>query len=72
MKRQWHIRRTIVATSNGQQCWDQAYQLLLRWAQADAPAAQDPPPALPCQEVSHASSSLCTSIDVPSSPAADD
>ncbi len=56
MHRQWQIQRTTVETPNGQQRWDQAYQLLLRWAQASPPPASENPPAPPHQEVSHASS----------------
>ncbi len=29
MQRQWQIRRTTLEIHNGQQRWDQAYQLLL-------------------------------------------
>lgn len=72
MKREWQINRTTVAQANGQQRWDQAYQLLLRWAQAHPPAAATPLPAPPSQEVSHASSGVRTGVDEPSSSAADD
>jgi hypothetical protein len=73
MKRQWHICRTTVETTNGEQRWDQAYQLLLRWAQAEPPATVCPLPlALPFQEVSHASSDIRARIDVPSSSSPDD
>jgi hypothetical protein len=72
MKREWHISRTTLAQANGQQRWDQAYQLLLRWAQAHPPAAATPLPAPPSQEVSHASSGIRAGVDEPSSPTADD
>ena len=47
-EREWHVRRTGVPMETGQQRWDQAYQLLLRWAmmtperQATSPAARLP------------------------------
>lgn len=73
MQRQWQIQRTLVETPNGQQRWDQAYQLLLRWAQVNPlPAVSSSPPAPPNQEECHASSRLCTRLDVASSPASDD
>jgi hypothetical protein len=73
MQRQWQIRRTTLEIHNGQQRWDQAYQLLLRWAQTNpSPAGSETPSALPHQEVFHASSHLCAGLDIPSSPAADD
>jgi hypothetical protein len=72
MKREWQISRTTIAHPNGQQRWDQAYQLLLRWAQAYPPAAATPLPAPPSQEVTHASSALRTGVDEPPSPTPDD
>lgn len=73
MQHQWQIHRTPVATTNGQQRWDQAYQLLLRWAQTNSsPAGLVIPSAPSDQEVFHASSYLCTGLDITSSPAPDD
>jgi uncharacterized protein (UPF0548 family) len=34
MRRQWQIRRHLVAMPDGQQRWDRAYQALLRWTEA--------------------------------------
>jgi hypothetical protein len=33
MKRQWQIQRRLLATPDGQQRWDRAYQALLRWTE---------------------------------------
>ncbi len=48
MRRQhtWYVRRTGVPTATGQQRWDRAYQLLLRWAAASPPVPAERP-ALP-------------------------
>lgn len=73
MQHQWQIHRTTVETPNAQLRWDQAYQLLLQWAQANpSPAGSERPPAQPNQEVFHASSRLCAGLDVASSPSSDD
>jgi hypothetical protein len=74
MRRQqriWHLRRTGVPTATGQQRWDRAYQLLLRWAVTPpSPPAEVPePPILP--EMSHASSDLRPCLDRPSGRAPD-
>ena len=34
MKREWRIRRQLLATPEGQQRWDRAYQQLLKWTPA--------------------------------------
>ena len=39
MKRQWQIRRTLLARADGQQRWDRAYQQLLIWTVAALPHA---------------------------------
>jgi hypothetical protein len=74
MKRQWRIARTTTAQVNAQQRWDQAYHHLLRWAVASEPnPATDQPPVLPVmQEESHASSSICTGVNIPPSPSTND
>ena len=36
MKRDWRIRRELLATADGQRRWDRAYQDLLTWASPDA------------------------------------
>lgn len=78
MKHQWHPRRALVVTPDGQQRWDRAYQSLLAWGQ---------PPALPrssqadqearescqesCQEEPHARSGVCARLDAEPSAHAD-
>jgi site-specific DNA recombinase len=42
-QRTWHVRRTGVPTAIGQQRWDRAYQLLLRWATTSPPGPAVPP-----------------------------
>jgi hypothetical protein len=62
----WHVRRTGAETPTGQQRWDQAYQLLLRWAMTP-PAPTEAPAALTIlPEVSHAYSNLRSRLDQPS------
>ncbi len=41
MKRQWRIRRDLLATPDGHQRWDRAYQHLLHWTAA-RPASRVP------------------------------
>lgn len=72
MKRQWRIRRTTAIQINGQQRWDQAYQLLLRGTCPTLPAPPTGPASTPLQEVDHASSDLCAGVDLPASAGADD
>lgn len=68
MKHQWHSRRALIVTPDGQQRWDRAYQRLLVWGQ---------PPAIPrqsqgdqearesqeSQEGLHARSGVCARLD---------
>jgi hypothetical protein len=70
MKRQWRTRRTTTPHVNGQQRWDQAYQSLLRWTCPTPPDLTGLVPT-PTQEVSHASSNLCTGVDLTPSPGSD-
>lgn len=74
MKHQWQVRRTTVLAADGQQRWDHAYQLLVRWATTSVPEqGQIVPPALiPPQEAYRACSSICARLDDPSGAAADD
>jgi hypothetical protein len=62
MKQRWHIRRTIIPLAQGQQRWEQAYQLLLRWAMMKEQALSMPT-SLPQEEVSYVSSHVPTRID---------
>ena len=43
----WQIRRNGVAQGNGSQQWDDAYQLLLRWATASEAGPPLPPVPIP-------------------------
>ena len=65
MKRSWSVRRTVQPLPNGDQRWDRAFQLLLRWAHdADiARAAQAVVPKNRTQEASDESSDLCPRVD---------
>lgn len=71
MKRQWQVRRATVATTTGQQRWDQAYQFLLQWATAQAgEAAGAAPPTR--EEAADARSDLRPRLDDAAGAAADD
>jgi uncharacterized protein (UPF0548 family) len=71
MKHQWHIHRTTIPVAQGQQRWDQAYQLLLRWAMTNEHTLSMPAP-LPQEEVTYASSHVRTRIDHEPGSASDD
>jgi uncharacterized protein (UPF0548 family) len=63
MKRQWNICRQTTAVPDGQQRWDQAYQMLLEWTRC-ATATETSPE----QEKHDASCHICTSINSESGP----
>jgi hypothetical protein len=44
MNHQWRVRRQTISSPDGQQRWDRAYQLLLRWT--ERPALAPPTEAL--------------------------
>jgi len=72
MKRDWRIRRELVATPDGQRRWDRAYQALLTWTCAD-----DAAPALvvsKCvsEERDDACRDLCAGVDAAAGAGADD
>jgi hypothetical protein len=73
MKHQWHPRRALVVTPDGQQRWDRAYQSLLTWGQP--PALPRPSPAdqeaRESQEGPHARSGICARLDAESGAHAD-
>jgi hypothetical protein len=62
MYHQWRVRRQTISSPDGQQRWDRAYQLLLRWTErpglappAEALLPATCPPGKPMQaEVPHA------------------
>ena len=60
MKRQWRIHRKVQEHPKGQDRWDRAYLLIMEIAQSSA-VNQWPTK----QEVRHASSDICESIDLP-------
>jgi hypothetical protein len=70
MKTPWQVCRIPAAQHNGEQRWDDAYQLLLQWAME--PEANSSPVPLHPQEDSHGNRSLRPSLDEPSTTAADD
>ncbi|MBK8752434.1 MAG: hypothetical protein IPL99_12675 [Candidatus Competibacteraceae bacterium] len=43
MKRQWGIRRRTMASTDGQQRWDRAYQWLLEWSRHATDPTVSPP-----------------------------
>jgi hypothetical protein len=68
MKRHWCVRRQTVARPDAIQRWDRAYQSILQWSLE----AQHRPDSQPRQEVYHACSSLCPSLDPFAGQAPDD
>ena len=59
MIRTWTVCRQPVPHRDGERRWDQAYQLLFRWAGQDSL----PGPALIAQEVPDASGGVCAGAD---------
>lgn len=71
MKHQWHLRRSLVVSPDGQQRWDRAYQSLLAWSQR----SQLPEPPMKVhgiqqvqhvhvqRGVAHARSGVCAGLD---------
>lgn len=70
-QRTWRARRTGVAMATGQQRWDRAYQLLLRWAMTSPSVAAEPPVLSTLREVPHAYRDLQPCLDQPSGRAPD-
>jgi hypothetical protein len=71
MKRSWTKRRTVQELADGEQRWDRAFQLLLRWAQEIEfdRAAHVVAPGERRQEVRDEDSDLCAGVD--SAPSSD-
>jgi hypothetical protein len=72
MKRDWHMRRELLATPDGQRRWDRAYRALLTWTCAD-----DAAPALVVskrvsEEWDDAGGDRCTGVDAAAGASADD
>ena len=67
MNRTWTVCRQYSPRQDGERRWDQAYQLLARWAgQGDLPGL-----ALIAEEVPDARGGVCASLDHPPGPVAD-
>lgn len=62
MKRQWHVRRHLREASDGRARWDQAYQLLLRWGDAQERREAIAAAELRAQEVTDALRDLRPSL----------
>ena len=68
MNRSWTVCRQPIPRRDSERRWDQAYQLLVRWAgQGDLPG-----PALIAGEVPDARSGVCAGVDHPPGAGADD
>jgi hypothetical protein len=63
MKRSWTIRRTVQELPNGEQRWDRAYQLLLRWNQETETTRAVQTPVDHRQEGRDESSTVRASVD---------
>ena len=55
----WQIRRSGVAQGDGSHRWDEAYQLLLRWATASEAESPLPPGPTPEEKRNTAKVTLC-------------
>lgn len=71
-QRTWRVRRTGVAIATGQQHWDRAYQLLLRWATTSPSVPAEPPALSTLREVPDAYRDLQPCLDQPPGRAPDD
>ena len=66
MNRTWTVCRQFNPCRDGERRWDQACQLLVRWAgQGDLPGR-----TLITEEVPDASGGVCAGVDCPSGPGA--
>ena len=67
MNRTWSVCRQPVPSRDGERRWDQAYQLLVRWAGRDGL----PGLTLIAGEVPDARSGVCAGVNDPPGPGAD-
>ena len=65
----WSVRRQAIPRRDGERRWDQAYQLLVRWAAVQP--AEICPAAPIMQEVPDACRGLCAGLDGPPGAGAD-
>ncbi len=72
MKRQWRIRRDLLAIPDGDRRWDRAYQELLNWTRPDVAAPTMLASEREAREVGHASSDLRAGLDAAAGAGADD
>jgi len=72
MKRQWQIRRELLAIADGQRRRDQAYQQLLSWTSPASPTQWSVMRSEQEAEVQDARSDLCAGIDAAADADADD
>ena len=72
MKRQWRIRRDLLAAPDGHQRWDRAYQHLLSWTASSRPPLMPPASGQQRAEVEHENRDLRASIDAAAGAGADD
>ncbi len=72
MKRDWHIRRELLATPDGQRRWDRAYQALLTRAGTDGVAPTMVVGARAGKERDDAGRDLRAGVDAAAGPGADD
>ncbi len=72
MKRQWRTRRVLLATPDGQQRWDRAYQHLLHWTASSLSPPAPPVGGQEMGEVEHEGSDLRAGIDAAAGAGADD
>ncbi len=72
MKRDWRMRRELLATPEGQRRWDRAYQALLTWTCADDAALTPMVGKRVGKERDDAGRNLCASVDAAAGAGADD
>jgi hypothetical protein len=68
MNTPWQIRRRVIARSDGERRWDEAYQFLLQWAMDDTGVCPVPSHQ---QEESDGSRPVCPCFDHPTTANAD-
>ena len=72
MKRDWRMRRELLATSDGQRRWDRAYQELLTWTCPDGAALAMVVGERVGEERNDACRDLCAGVGAAAGAGADD